>query len=255
MLTVCTGWSPTGWNQYGKRFAETFDQFWTRDVRLVVYGEEPRELPNARGRIVEFHSLLEIPALCRFIIDHQMSLRAHGREWMPQHEWKPRALMAGYNWRYDAVKFSRQAFIPLQVLLTCTEGDYLAWLDGDVVTHAPVAERFITDLLPPDKDVAFLGRGRKHPEIGFQLYRVNASTMKMLKLFRAIYETHQVFDFPEWHSAYIWNEALQRTIPTDRQRDLTPGGSGHVWHESPLRFWTDHLKGDRKGKDRSPEAR
>lgn len=255
MLTVCTGWSKLGWLEYGQRFAETFDKFWDPEVRLLVYGEEPRALPNGSGRQINFFPLSRIPALQAFIYEHGRAKPAIGRQQLPGHVWKERAVTAGYNWRYDAVKFSRQAFIPLDALLQCHEGDHLCWLDGDVVTTKPVRARDVVTLLPAFKDVAFLGRGLKHPEIGFQLYRVGGFALAMLKEFRRLYQSGDVFHLKEWHSAYAWAEALHRTVPTARQHDLTPGGSGHVWHQSPLALWSDHLKGERKAKGRSPEAR
>lgn len=252
-LTVMTGWSPSGWKEYGQRFAETFDRFWDADVRLVVCGEDPRELPNSSHRAWEFHPLTNIPGLVEFIEGHQ-HLNFHGRLKLPQHHWKERARAIGYNWRYDAVKFCRQAFIPEYVASMCRAGDHLAWLDGDVVTHARVSASDITDLLPADKSIAYLGRGAKHPEIGFQLYRVGTASRVMLAEFRRLYSSGEIFDLREWHSAYAWAEALKRT-GGGLAEDLTPGGSGHVWHQSPLRGFTDHLKGDRKKSGRSPERR
>lgn len=257
MLTVCTGWNAKGWIQYGQRFAETFDRFWDPDVRLLVYGEEPRELLGGlpgSGRKWAFFPLTKIPDLVRFLAQHDDPVYC-GRDRVPsQQVWKPRAIAAGYNWRYDAAKFSRQGFIPLDALLQCVAGDHLVWLDGDVVTHRHVGAREIEALLPADKHIAYLGRGAKHPEIGFQLYRAGPVALAFLQEFARIYTSGDLFRLREWHSAFAWHEALKR-IGTHYAHDLTPGGSGHVWHESALRQWTDHLKGDRKKSGRSPERR
>lgn len=249
-----TGWSPSGWKEYGQRFAETFDRYWDADVRLIVCGEEPLDLPNTSHRVWEFHPLSNIRGLEQFIAQHGQSKVARGRKRDPLHLWKERAIKVGYNFRYDAVKFCRQAFIPEYVMGLCRAGDFLCWLDGDVITHARVDRADITDLMPDGKQIAYLGRGAKHPEIGFQLYRVGTAAAVMVQEFRRIYSSGEIFDLKEWHSAYAWAEALKRT-GAGLAADLTPGGSGHVWHQSPLRTFTDHLKGDRKKAGRSPERR
>lgn len=254
MLTVVTGWSPSGWNEYGRRFAESFDRFWPCEIRLLVYGEEPRELPNRSGRReIEFRPLTAIPGCIEFL-DRNDNELARGLRQLANYPWKPSAIAAGYNWRFDAWKFCRQGFIPEHAARSCGESDFLIWLDGDVVTHSPVDLRAIEALLPAGKAIAYLGRGAKHPEIGFQMYRVG-DALPMLEEFARLYREDAVFNLPEWHSAYVWREALRQSGLSQFAHDLTPGGTGHVWHQSPLRLWGDHLKGDRKKLGKSPERR
>lgn len=256
-ITVCTGWSPAGYLEYGKRFAESFDRFWPKAVDLVVYGEEPVDLP--RG---EFRLLADIEGCAEFLARHDNAV-ARGVEPNDQTraKWKPKHFANRYNFRFDAWKFCRQGFIPWHTFLGLSYLDdpqLLVWLDGDVVTHAPVPPAFIEGLLPARKEIAYLGRGEKHSEIGFQLYRIDGDTgedrvARMLELFRDIYANDEVFALREWHSAYVFDEARRRTQVA--AHDLTPGGHGHVWHQSPLRMYTDHLKGKRKDKGRSDERR
>lgn len=259
MLTVCTGWSPAGWIEYGRRFAETFDRYWPKDVRLIVYGEEAVPLP--RG---EFRLLSTIPGCMEFLQRHDNPIaRGQRPDVSNVGKWKPKHYAAGYNFRFDAWKFCRQGFIPYDTFVNWDMSDadreLLCWLDGDVVTHAPVSRGFIEGLLPFGKEVAFLGRGQKHSEIGFQLYditgldRGEGPAARMLETFRDIYASDEVFTLKEWHSAYVFDEARRRTGVAGH--DLTPGGEGHVWHQSPLRAMTDHLKGKRKAKGRSDERR
>lgn len=259
MLTVVTGWSPAGWIEYGRRFAESFDRYWPEDVDLVVYGEEPCKLP--RG---VFRELKEIPGCVEFLQQHDNPI-ARGQEPHQDFEkkWKLKHHKSGYNFRFDAWKFCRQAFIPFDafkrwhVQNLTGERELLCWLDGDVVTHSAIPRGFIENLLPENRDVAYLGRGEKHSEIGFQLYDVTgldvgeAPVVRMLEIFSEIYRTGEVFKLKEWHSAYVFDEARRRSGVD--AHDLTPGGYGHVWHQSPLRAFTDHLKGKRKAKGKSDE--
>lgn len=244
LLTICTGWSPTGWHEYGEDFLRTFRQFSSSDIQLLVYAEEDTPLP---GAIV--HQVRNIHGCGQFLERHEGSDAARGRE--PKPWWKERAIRAGYNWRFDAVKFSRQAFIPEDAAFHCGTS-FLAWFDGDVRFTAPFSAREIISLLPHGQDVAYLGRPPKHSEIGFQLYRL-PQALPLLRMFRQLYSTDEVFKLKEWHSAYAWDWARERSNVA--AHNLTPNGTGHVWHASPLRRFSDHLKGDRKRMGASPERR
>lgn len=257
--TVVTGWSPAGYLEYGRRFCDTWARYWPRDVRLVVYVEEPCELPPG----ARYELLQDVPGVMEFMHRWGGNLEARGRAVSPR--WKASAIAAGYNWRFDAVKFFRQAFIPAHAARTLADDErgVLCWLDGDVVTHARVPDGWLPSLLPPSKAIAFLGRGDKHSEIGFQLYRTGmgdgphlaAFALSLLVRWQYLYESGEFYREREWHSAYIWDIARRWAVAREYQHDLTPGGRGHVWHDSPLAAYTDHLKGDRKKHGRSPERR
>lgn len=270
-LIVCTGWNLEGWVRYGRRFLETFVEHWPSEVRLEVYGEEDamaasalRAMELARaGKLqhdVRFTHLRAIEGCVEFLERHRGDPMKCGRAKSAGHPWKERAVVAGYNWRYDAVKFSRQGFIPHAVATDQknTDADFLCWLDGDVVTHSRVASaETITKIMPTGKAIAFLGREPKHPDIAFQLYDLREPrALQFLQAFRLAYELDLVFTLKEWHSAFVWRHLLQHHPQfLELAYNMTPQGSGHVWHQSVLRFWGDHLKGDRKERGRSPERR
>lgn len=244
MLTVCTGWSPAGWVEYGKKFVDTFAKWWPDSVELVAYVEEP--VPLRRGKC---RSVLEIPGCREFLERHRENRAAQGLDKRP--DWKPSAIASGYNWRWDAVKFCRQAFIPHAAAQEC-KTELLCWLDADVVTFSRVPPGFIEGLLPKGRDVAYLGRAVAHSEIGFQLYRL-PHAMPLLKRFSDYYATDEVFKLPQWHSAYVWDAARREACL--REHNLTPNGNGHVWWQSPLCKHTDHLKGKRKQMGMSQERK
>lgn len=257
-LTICTGWSPAGWNLYGAKFLYAFDRLWPIDVGLLVWGEYnqgiyPSTLPS--GRRWEFTVLDDIPMWRQFEERHRNDLRARGR--VPDERWKSKERQLGYSWRFDAYKWARQAFIPMAASVRA-DTEYLAWLDADVITHSRVAhEALITALIPEEQSIGYLGRGDKHPDIAFQLYRLGGVADDFLLAWLQLYATDKVFELAQWHSAWTWKYILDNH-PMDLARfahDITPNGFGHVWHQSPLRMWGDHLKGDRKHVGRSPERR
>lgn len=234
MLTVVTGWNAKGYYQYGQRFAESFRKYWPAEVELIVYGEDPVVIPG------EFRTLNLIPGCIQFIRRWETCPKANGRE--PDDRWKPNAVEAGYNFRWDAVKFCRQGFIPYHAAQHMEPG-LLCWLDGDVVTRGKVSRASIEKLLPEGKDVAYLGRHPKHSEIGFQLYRI-PEALPMLSRFSEYYRTDEVFSLKEWHSAYVFDKAMEET--GIKAHNITPNGRGHVWMQSPLAAFSEHLKGNRK---------
>lgn len=243
MLTIVTGWSPAGWIEYGQRFVESFHKHWPLCVKLITYTEEPVSLPRGECR-----SLWDIPGAREFIDRHKDRPAANGKK--PGPKWKPNAIRAGYNWRFDAVKFCRQGFIPLHAAQGLS--GLMCWLDADVVTFKDVAPGQVESLLPASACAAYLGRVRMHSEIGFQLYRL-PEAMPILQRFRDLFATDEIFNYPEWHSAYAWDIAREHSGL--RCHNLTPNGTGHVWFQSPLGNFCDHLKGKRKALAASHERR
>lgn len=245
MIRVCSGFSPAGYREYGRRFLDTFDKHWPAAVDLRVYVEEAVPMPRDACRM-----LWDIPGARAFYDRHANNAAAQGK--VPQPGWKERERQKGYSFRHDAYKFFKQIFIPEAAATDLADGDILVWLDADVVTFKDVPATMVPDLLG-DADVCYLGRDRSHSEIGFWAVRINAKTHWFLTTIAEIYRSDMVFALAETHSAFVWDYA--RRSACLRERNLTPGGHGHVWMQSPLRQWTDHLKGGRKGMGRSPERR
>lgn len=237
MLTVVTGWSPKGFDEYGRAFLDCWVRFWPRDVRLLVYVEQLHPVPSSHR--IELVHLANIPAAdCLEIYDNPT---CRGREALPM--WKDKERQAGYSFRFDAWKFCRQGIIPWHAQYGITSG-HMLWLDGDVETIRPVTAQDIVQLLPFGKHVAYLGREPKHSEIGFQLYRIPEAG-PMLAEFSRLYSSGEILRHDEWHSAYAFDLA-RKACPVVKCFNLTPGGSGHVWLNSPLARFMAHHKGKRK---------
>lgn len=246
MIKVCSGFSPSGFKEYGKRFLETFHKHWPGDTDLVVYTEEPVEMPRGACR-----SLWDCWGVAQFIQRNRGNPERCGTK---QHaKWKPRYIGRPYNFRFDAVKFSRQCFIPEAAAHDMDDGDILVWLDADVVTFADVPTDAIANLLG-DKDIVFLGRHGTHSEIGFWAVRLNYRTREFLAMFADTWRSDKVFELEEWHSAFVFDWCRRHC--SMKEHNLTPMGRGHVWHDSELSKWTDHLKGiQRKQLGASPERK
>jgi len=238
MVTVVSGFNPNGYRTYGHEFLRTFDQFWPKDFKLVVYVEE--KVPFA-GR-AEQRLLSDIPGVMEFITRHQGTPAYCGN-----------GDVGKYNFRFDAVKFCRQCFIPHHCSLDMKNDDVLVWMDADVVTFNKVPDNIVQIMLD-GQELCYLGRPPKHSELGFWAIRLNDYPRAFLTRFADMYASDAVFQLKEWHSAFVF-DYCRSLYPSVRQRNVTPNGHGHVWFQSPLGKFSDHLKGKRKLAGRSPERR
>src|ERR1044071_3284780 len=131
MTTIITGFSPKGHGEYGQKFLDTFDRFWPKDVALQCYVEQ--EIPMPREA---YRSLWDCKGVREFIRRHATNARHCGREEFER--WRPKDRGKAYAYRWDAVKFCRQLFIPEQAARELPDGEVMAWLDGDVMSFAKV---------------------------------------------------------------------------------------------------------------------
>lgn len=243
MTTIVTGFSPSGYFQYGRQFLDTFDQHWPKDVRLQVYVEETPIGLVQRGAQ---RSLWACPGMREFLNRNSHHPRANGREAIPG-RWGHKHIERGYYYKFDAVKFSRQCFIPETAAGELEDGEVLAWMDADVVTHAPPPTGFVDGLLGT-YDLCYLGRTTMHTELGFWAVRLNQRTRYFLQVFADLFRKDEIFNLPEWHSAFAFDHVRKQASAFNALNalNLTPRGQGHVWFQSPLARYTDHLKGDRR---------
>lgn len=157
--------------------------------------------------------------------------------------WKDRERAAGYSFRTDAFKFWKQILIPEAAARGLADGDILVWIDADVQTTAPVPAEFVPTLLG-SSNLCFLGREPKHSEIGFWAVRLNPQTRAFLTAIAEVYRSDAFLTLPQWHSAFVWDHVRRGTGLSER--NLSPGGSGHVWPTTALGRFMRHDKGDRK---------
>lgn len=250
--TVVTGaWGPRR-QFYIDNFVAAFDRFWPEDIDLLIYADAPVKLPKLGNRLVLVHNLnRSCPGYSDFIQRHENQLMHNGCE--ARRGWKRSEIRAGYSFRFDAVKFAGQAFAPAHAMGRLPDGDLMIWLDADVSTFAKVPAGWI-DAMVAGHDGVYLGRPAKHSEIGFWAVRLRPKTRTMIETFVGLYRSDALFQLDQWHSAFVWDRAREGSPAID-MHSLTPRGEGHVWFQSALKQYTDHLKGRRKEVGRSAERR
>ncbi len=231
MHTVVTSWTDKGYELYGKSFVETFS-LWPSSVSLVVYWEG---VPQDLGPRVQVSSILDVD------------------RW-PAQEKRLRAfpLMTGkvgdkYNINYDGL-MQRKAFI--QAHAVSQFGGKIFWIDADTITHSPVPEGFLDEMLPGGKLNCFLGRdGWYYTESGFLGFDgAHPGCDKFIRAYIGVFETGAIFTQPGWHDCYGF-DLVRKQAPAEWFHDLAaevPRGCMHPFVNSRLGAVMDHRKGPRK---------
>ena len=223
----------TAWERYGEKFVSTFDEYWPGETRLRICTD--RDLPTRHRQI----PLESVPGYRSFLKRWDGNPKGEGRES------RDRKSVPGKRfWKHDAVKWAPQCLSWVPLVKGMKDDDIVIWLDADVETTAKVPPDWGSTLLGR-KEVACLLRHDQHPEIGFWAARLNDKTRAMIDLSAWLYISDAVFRLPEWHSAFVFGEALARTGPT--VANINPTFSrGHCWPKTALAQYTIHKKGKLK---------
>lgn len=255
MTSVVTSFSEAGWNKYGKRCVETFDQHWHPSVHLIVVTEDAITVPpSSRGRTITQLDLNALPSAEEFLAKMAPCLWAHGNSDAvrsgPHSETITRAYLPdrGYNFRFDAYKFCKKVFAIKMASLHAKER--LFWLDADTVTHTDPPLDLLDHMLPPQFDLSCLQRANYHSECGFVGYRLDSvRTLDFIERFAWLYSSGEVFGLQEWHDSWVF-DYLRKQLGI--QTYAIPNKSRHhPFINSELGRYMDHMKGERKRYGRS----
>lgn len=244
-ISVVTSYSVAGWCEYGYRFVQTFRRYWPTDVTLLRYGEEENS---------QHVNLLAVPRCAEFLARYAGQAEVAGRQQVAGHPWKANAVTAGYNFRFDALKFARKVFAIEHAAEALGWRGKLFWVDADVTTFAPVPREMLERLLPDDAATCYLGRnGGYHSECGFVGYNLeHPVTPAFIRVFANEYASGVFENLGEWHDSYVYDRVRERLgVPG---YSIPSSGRGHVFAQSELGRYMDHLKGpERKALGFSPE--
>ena len=231
---VVTSFTEDGFQLYGKEFIRTFIEYWPKSVKLVVYyeGTHIRHDWKPIGEVPNLESWMRVIA--------------------------PFAMFSGslynqYDIRYDA-RTNRVIFMQNHALRTYKGKVF--WMDGDTITHSPVPESFLDEVLPDDKLCCYLGRGDWYDSetgfIGFNYGHPQCEEFMRIEentLFSGIIFTqHAWWDMVtfDWsRGVYCAKYPELKNAFVDLAKDL-PRGTMHPLINSVLGKHFDHMKGKRK---------
>ncbi len=249
-LLFVTSFSPSGYDEYGRKFLETFIQFWPKDALLAVFHENQRP-PFDDPRILYFN-LLEDQDLQDFMLRFGDSPKARGLRAVNGQTIR--------DFRFDALRFAPKVFALTSPILPTS--NWRVWIDADVETVKQIPDSFFSKLLRNDKAVAmYLGRPRevfRTSECGFVAYRAGSEAGRQFLLdFRLNYTAGKVLEMPETHDSFVF-DALRAAYEdagcefVDLARDyyegigpahLTFEEHGHPWPHTRLGEYLQHNKG------------
>lgn len=242
---VVTSCSLAGWEKYGKRFVETFEKFWPTAVGLHVVSEDVLPVKFSNGSRF-FHNMGRLEAW-RIFKDTNAS-----RGWTQgdSTDTRPPGIASlwtrstGYNFRFDAFKFSKKVFA-IELIAEDIKVGRLLWLDADTLTHSLVPMELPAKLLPANYAISCLSRVGYHSECGFVGYNLShQQTHKFIRAFSDLYTTGQVFDLSEWHDSWVFDWLRNRLMISTY--NIPHKSKGHPFINSELGLYLDHLKGRRK---------
>jgi len=259
-LAVITTFPPNRWNAYAKRMLESHVKYWPDDVKIHAYHEGPQ--PTLQHDKIIYVDIEAVnPELVAFKNKHRNDPVANGeiQEIPGGVRRDPRA---GGNDRgkgsflWDAVRFSHKTFAVAHAIKNI-DTDYVLWLDADTYTFQPIAKEFVIGLLPSNKLVNYLGRGNTYPECGWVCYnRRHPAIENFISEWTKLYTTDTIFKELEWHDSYLFWQILQRVAP-DQGVDIGKGAGAkghHIFINSVLGDYIDHMKGKRKIKGKSSRS-
>jgi hypothetical protein len=262
-ITVVTTFHPEGYSKYAKRFLESFVKNVDPRIKLVVYAEGILP-PNPDPRRIEILSAEKaLPKLNAFKEKYKNDPKANG---IPPDEIKarrPRDWNKEFKW--DAIRFANKTYA---VFDACERSkDWCVWMDADSYIHSPWSYEDFIALLPQDKWLTYVGRGKGSqtwPECGFYgLNLNNHQCLAFLKEFERMYEDadNGIFTLEEWHDSFVFghilnNMKLHNPAVLDYSADMylkeaKTGGGGHPLINGPLGKFMDHMKGGRKDSGKS----
>ena len=248
-ISVITTFPPNKWDQYAKTMLETFIQHWPKSIKLKVYheGAIPEDAPDSNQiEWIDLHDTC--PELVAFKEKHKDNPFANGYKVGSDTTKK-----GSFLW--EAVRFAHKSFCVSHATLNSST-DLVIWLDADVVTHSSVPYEFVESLLPENFYTAYLGRQKIYPECGFVIYNTeHPKHQQFMDDWKKLYNNDELFQLEEYHDSYLFWQLLQRHDLVKESFNISEGHPHkpgiHVFINSPLGKYMDHLKGSRKKQGKS----
>ena len=270
-IKVITSYKPGTWEQYAKKGIESMAKNFPIEVDIVVYAEEPKpECSFERIHWIDLNTAE--PALFNFKNKHKKDPVANGElQEIPGGVRRPAELQqkggkdknkGSYLWA--AVRFANKVFCVVNGVRNSEGYDYVVWIDADTFTFRSIPLDFFKKQLPSDTMVTYLGRenpnlndGGKYPECGFVGYNLkHPQIQNFVDEWEQLYVTDEVFKLLEWHDSYVfWH--LTKKFRKEKNIKVNDIGywkgvkGHHVFVNSELGLYMDHMKGKRKQKGSS----
>jgi hypothetical protein len=245
-IAVVTTFHEAGLKTYAQRMIDTFCQNWPQEITLHIYPEKCNPIVRDHSRVT-LTDLDSVQDLTNFKTKWKNVPKANGDVSSDPVRSKRRDSSKGFKW--DAVRFAHKVYSIFHCAKN-TDADILVWMDADTICHSPISVSQLTQLIPADKDICFLGRRGKFSECGLYSMNLRSEAVQLfLKRFQWLYDDAEngIFQQDEWHDSFIFDIARKHSAlnELDWSSHLIKG-EGHPLINSEWGAYLDHLKGDRK---------
>jgi hypothetical protein len=257
MINTVTTFNQAGLELYGQHFLNTYAKNVDEQIKLTVYAEDCKPVNPNPKQILILDQKEVLPKLVEFKRVWKDVPMANGT--CPNPKKRPRDWNKAFKW--DAIRFSNKIY---SVIDACERynGEWVVWMDADMVVHSPWQLKEFKELLPDDVWITFVGRGKGSqtwPECGF--YGLNMADPKCIEFVQRLewmYENANIgiFKLEECHDSFVFGSILKEfkeKYPEIHDysynmylKEARTGGGGHPLINGVLGKWLDHLKGDRK---------
>lgn len=244
---VVTTFHKKGYEVYGKRCIETFLQYWPSDVSMYVYAENV-EVDIADERLIAINQSLSVPRLHEFRRLYKDNPFANGTD--------PKGKGGQNNFRWDAIRFSNKVFAVTDAIeRTKSSFDQLIWLDADTLTHTSLPKKIIDNLAPRGNQLAAYLNRKSYPECGWVGYNLHhPKIIDLADRFEQSYLSGRFLEMKESHDSFVfWDivKEMERNGEAEFKYLGSDSATGHIFINSILGGYLDHLKGDRKSDGKS----
>ncbi|MEH3147791.1 MAG: hypothetical protein PGN34_21165 [Methylobacterium frigidaeris] len=252
-FTFVTTCSHAGWVEYAETMVESFDRNFPPEVKLVVYIDF--KAPPDRDR-VEFRQLsqtgMKLENYHFDLSDFDFALGSV----VPYSEHN---FSHTYDIIWNARKFSFKVFTICHAIRHC-DTDVVVWLDADSKIVAETDYDVIARSIPEYAMVSYLGRSWRYTECGYIGYNMrHPLTACFAETVVQMYTSGAVFSLKEWHDSYVFDvvrlyfERHLNVINFNIAANVDD--LDHVFLNTELGLYIDHMKGPRKseGKSRSTD--
>jgi len=266
-ITVVTTFHKPGLDLYGQRFLDSFAERVDKRIKLLVYAEDCHPSVDSMCENIKVLNAKEVlPKLNAFKERWKNVPHANGN--IANHPARNGRKDWNKEFKWDAIRFANKVYA---VFDACERSnDWVVWMDADTFVHADWSYKQFKELLPDDKWLTYVGRGKGSqtwPECGFYGMNLNkGECLEFLEQFELMYEDadNGMFKLVEWHDSFIFGHILNRMkvlrpnvldYSADMYlREAKSGGGGHPLINTVLGTWIDHMKGARKNTGKSKSS-
>lgn len=155
----------------------------------------------------------------------------------------------GHEFRFNFLPFWNKVCALYHAMKEALEEDkpckYLLWFDADLFSSADISEERLESWIQ-NKDIASLTRSKPWNtwETGFIAFKVHEANLAFIKDVYNLYTSGMIFDFNEWHDAYLFTVLWKKhkKFLSHAELNLVPS-YGHCFDSSILPPFLCHLKG------------